>query len=96
MSIIIRLKLMVFGPILIFLAIAAYLVTKDFNIYRDSQIADESVSLLIDISKLNHLLQVERGMGAGFIAGNVASEKLLGHRKKVDELLVILLSLIHI
>ena len=81
---------MVFGPILIFLAIAAYLVTKDFNTYRDSQIADESVSLLIDISKLNNLLQVERGMGAGFIAGNVASEKLLGHRKKVDELLVIL------
>ncbi|MEC9281254.1 MAG: methyl-accepting chemotaxis protein [Bdellovibrionota bacterium] len=88
MSVILRLKLMVFGPIFIFLAIAVYFITTDFKTYSESQVANDSVGLLINISKFNNRLQEERGMGAAFIAGNIPFEKIEKHRKDVDELLV--------
>lgn len=79
-------------PIIAFIGISIKLISGS---YQELQVAKQTKTELQSIeklSKLNHLLQVERGLSASHLSGGASLDRLNKHRAKVDPLVADLLS----
>ncbi len=78
-------------PLIGFFITAVWLVQMNGKSYLHFEESKGTMKLMVDLTDMVGMIQIERGMSIGFLAEGIGREVMINHRKKVDALTLIFL-----